>query len=124
MLLDVLALISLVWCFWLAVDNEVPTKMEGLAHSWRCKWTNVVMKRRYLRRQDDEIIIETDSSADFEFRPANAECCAFYMNASILPFIVHYTDKHGGRREDAVIVCSNETWARTSKFISTLCRKC
>jgi hypothetical protein len=89
-------------------DHYVEKMEVGLAHSWRCKWTNVVMKRRYKNRRDDEIIIETDFSADFEFRSANAECCAFYTNASILPFIVHYTDTDGARRKDAVIVCSND----------------
>jgi hypothetical protein len=89
-------------------DHYVEKMEVGLVHSWRFKWTNVAMKWRYKKRRDDEMIIETDFSADFEFRPANAECCAFYTNARILPFIVHYTNKHGVRRKDAVIVCSND----------------
>jgi hypothetical protein len=89
-------------------DHFVEKMEAGLVHSWRCKWTNVVMKWRYQRRTDDEMIPESYFSADFEFRPANAECCEFYSNVSILPFIVHDTDKNGVRRKDAVIVCGDE----------------
>ena len=54
------------------------------------------------------MIIETDFSADYEFRPRNAECCAFYKNASVLPFIIHYTTADGERRKDAIVVCSDD----------------
>lgn len=89
--------------------DQYVVKMEaGLAHSWRCRWTNQVMKRRYANRARDELIIETDFSASFEFRPSKAECCAWYKNCSILPLIVHYTNESGARQKDVIIVCSDD----------------
>jgi len=89
-------------------DHYVEKMEVGLAHSWRCKWTNAVMKRRYSKRENEEMTIETDFSALFEFRPGDAECCKFYKNCSILPLIIHYTDAQDHRRKDAVIVCSDD----------------
>jgi hypothetical protein len=79
-----------------------------LKHSRLCRMTNIHSERLIRLRKDWQIIIETDFSNDFEFRPKDAECCKFYNNASVVPFYVHYTDKDGSRRKEMHIATSSD----------------
>ena len=66
------------------MDINCVEKMEvGLAHSWRCKWTNAVMKRRYSKRETEEMTIETDFSALFEFRQEQRQELPSFLSSVI-----------------------------------------
>jgi hypothetical protein len=80
----------------------------GLEHSCCCNWTTAVMKRKYAERLDDEMIAETDFSADLEMRPSAACCATFYNNVSLIPYVIHYTDEVGVRQIDCIVVCSDD----------------
>jgi hypothetical protein len=79
-----------------------------LPHSRRCKSSNINMARRIHYRKDWEIIAETDFSNNLEFRPQDAECCKFYNQCSLVPFVVYYTDRYGSRRTEVHIACSSD----------------
>jgi hypothetical protein len=89
------------FCQYLAITIE-----KYLPHSIGCRVTDVVLKRRLEKRPDNVIAVDTDFSADLEMRPRDAGTCQFYVNVSVIPFYIHYTDAAGKRCTDCLIVCA------------------
>ena len=90
------------------VDHFMTQAEVYYPHSRRCRSSNINMERRLRLREPWEVIIETDFSNNFEFRPEDAECCKFYQQAAIVPFYVYYTDKAGINRKEVHICCSSD----------------
>jgi hypothetical protein len=98
-------------------DYYIETLEVGLAHSVRCNWTTHMMRRKKAHLHANEIMIETDFSADLELRPQNAECCKWYLKCSLIPFVVHYTDQFGERKTGGGMCKSSSLAERELSFI-------
>lgn len=76
-----------------------------------------MMRRKKAHLHANEIMIETDFSADLELRPQNAECCKWYLKCSLIPFVVHYTDQFGERKTGGGMCKSSSLAERELSFI-------